>query len=325
MPPHRRAVGFVFQEYALFPHLTAAGNVDRRRSGIVPRAERRSRARSSCSDRVQPAGQGASPAAANCPAASVSAWRSPGRWPVSRPSCFSTNRLPPSIARCGGALQDEIDALRRTLDIPLILVTHDFDDVVRLATHVLILEHGQGVAHGPVTTLMSRPDLAWLREAVGLGSVFEATVCERYRRSRTVRAVVRRRHAAGSRAPAPDRHGGPRPHPGPRGDPRDASARGAEPAQRPVRHRVGASRRSRLRPRHRPGRRRPRAAAGRGDARTRSTGWVSPSAAPVYALVKSVSIDVLTVETPIDRASSSGKLWSPRASSPRVTGQVESN
>ena len=39
-------------------------------------------------------------------------------------------------------LQDEIDGLRRTLDIPLILVTHDFDDVVRLATHVLILERG---------------------------------------------------------------------------------------------------------------------------------------------------------------------------------------
>ena len=37
-------------------------------------------------------------------------------------------------------LQDEIDELRRTLDMPLILVTHDFDDVVRLATHVLILE-----------------------------------------------------------------------------------------------------------------------------------------------------------------------------------------
>ena len=34
-------------------------------------------------------------------------------------------------------LQDEIDELRRTLDMPLILVTHDFDDVVRLATHVL--------------------------------------------------------------------------------------------------------------------------------------------------------------------------------------------
>src|SRR6185436_18719322 len=73
-------------------------------------------------------------------------------------------------------LQDEIDSLRRKLDVPIVLVTHDFDDVVRLATHVLLLEHGRAIACGPIATLMSRPDLAWLREAVGLGSVFEATV-----------------------------------------------------------------------------------------------------------------------------------------------------
>jgi molybdate transport system ATP-binding protein len=73
-------------------------------------------------------------------------------------------------------LQDEIDALRRTLDMPLVLVTHDFDDVVRLATHVLILEQGRTMASGPLTSLTSRPDLAWLRHAVGLGAVFEATV-----------------------------------------------------------------------------------------------------------------------------------------------------
>ena len=42
-PPHRRAVGFVFQEYALFPHLTAAGNVITA-LGHRPRAERRARA-----------------------------------------------------------------------------------------------------------------------------------------------------------------------------------------------------------------------------------------------------------------------------------------
>ena len=57
-----------------------------------------------------------------------------------------------------------------------ILVTHDFDDVVRLATHVLMLEQGRAVACGAMSTLMSRPDLSWLREAVGLGSVFDATV-----------------------------------------------------------------------------------------------------------------------------------------------------
>src|SRR5262249_245533 len=77
-------------------------------------------------------------------------------------------------------LQDEIDGLRRTLDMPLVLVTHDFEDVVRLATHVLLLEHGRAVACGPISTLMSRPDLAWLREAVGLGSVMEAGVSRVY-------------------------------------------------------------------------------------------------------------------------------------------------
>jgi molybdate transport system ATP-binding protein len=42
-PPHRRAVGFVFQEYALFPHLTAAGNVITA-LGHRPRGQRRARA-----------------------------------------------------------------------------------------------------------------------------------------------------------------------------------------------------------------------------------------------------------------------------------------
>jgi molybdate transport system ATP-binding protein len=74
------------------------------------------------------------------------------------------------------SLQNEIDGLRRTLNMPLLLVTHDFEDVVRLATHVLILEHGRTIASGAVTTLMSRPDLSWLRQAVGLGAVFDAVV-----------------------------------------------------------------------------------------------------------------------------------------------------
>ena len=56
------------------------------------------------------------------------------------------------------------------------LVTHDFDDVVRLATHVLLLEGGRGVACGRLEAVMSRPDLPWLRDAVGLGSVFDAVV-----------------------------------------------------------------------------------------------------------------------------------------------------
>ena len=42
-PAHRRAVGFVFQEYALFPHLSAMGNVITA-LGHLPRAQRHARA-----------------------------------------------------------------------------------------------------------------------------------------------------------------------------------------------------------------------------------------------------------------------------------------
>jgi molybdate transport system ATP-binding protein len=44
VPPHRRAVGLVFQDYALFPHMTALGNV-MAAMGHRPRGAREERAR----------------------------------------------------------------------------------------------------------------------------------------------------------------------------------------------------------------------------------------------------------------------------------------
>ncbi|MEQ1575284.1 MAG: molybdenum ABC transporter ATP-binding protein [Vicinamibacterales bacterium] len=172
-PPHRRAVGFVFQEYALFPHLTAAGNVIAA-LGHRPRAERQTRAEAllnlvhlagKMSQRPHELSGGERQRVALARALA----REPAVLLLDEPFA-AVDR---TVRR---RLQDEIDGLRRTLDIPLVLVTHDFEDVVRLATHVLILEQGRTVASGPVTALMSRPDLSWLREAVGLGTVVDAIV-----------------------------------------------------------------------------------------------------------------------------------------------------
>jgi molybdate transport system ATP-binding protein len=173
VPPHRRAVGFVFQEYALFPHLTAEGNVVAA-LGHLPHADRHSRAGQLLrSVRLEEKGHRRPQELSGGERQRVALARALAREPAVLLLDEPFAAVDRQVRR---SLQDEVNALRRTLDLPMILVTHDFDDVVRLATHVLLLERGRGIANGPVTTLMSRPDLAWLREAVGLGAVFAATV-----------------------------------------------------------------------------------------------------------------------------------------------------
>ena len=177
VPPHQRAVGFVFQEYALFPHLSAAGNV-MAALGHRPRTERLGRAeallqRVHLSDRMTRRPAELSGGERQRVALARALAREPAVLLLDEPFA-AVDRV---VRR---ALQDEIDALRRTLDMPLVLVTHDFEDVVRLATHVMMLERGQSLAVGAVTHLMSRPDLTWLRAAVGLGSVFNAIVAQTY-------------------------------------------------------------------------------------------------------------------------------------------------
>jgi len=177
VPAHRRKVGFVFQEYALFPHLTAVGNVTTA-LGHLPRASRRARAEallqavhlSSHVDRRPAALSGGE-------RQRVALARALAREPAVLLLDEPLAAVDRAVRR---RLQDEIDQIRRSLDIPLILVTHDFDDVVRLATHLLMLDRGRTIAAGPLEELTSRPDLTWLREAAGLGSLFEATVVRVY-------------------------------------------------------------------------------------------------------------------------------------------------
>jgi molybdate transport system ATP-binding protein len=175
-PPHRRAVGVVFQEYALFPHLTARGNV-MTALGHRPASERRARADQlldlvHLSDRHDRHPQELSGGERQRVALARALARAPAVLLLDEPFA-AVDR---NVRR---RLQDEIDELRRTLDIPLVLVTHDFEDVVRLATHLLILDRGRAIASGALADLTSRPDVPWLREAVGLGSVFDARVIRR--------------------------------------------------------------------------------------------------------------------------------------------------
>jgi molybdate transport system ATP-binding protein len=173
VPPHLRRVGLVFQDYALFPHMTALGNV-MAALGHRPPADRRARAEHLLDLVHLTAHRHAKPARlSGGERQRVAVARALARDPAVLLLDEPFAAVDRAIRR---RLQDEIDDIRRSLDIPLVLVTHDFEDVVRLATHLVVLERGAAVASGPIEELTSRPDLAWLRDSIGLGSLFDATV-----------------------------------------------------------------------------------------------------------------------------------------------------
>jgi molybdate transport system ATP-binding protein len=173
VPPHARRVGFVFQEYALFPHLSALHNVIAA-LGHRPRGERHERALEllhlvHLHERVDRRPGSLSGGERQRVAVARALAREPRVLLLDEPFAAVDRGL-------RRTLQSEIEGIRRAVDIPIVLVTHDFEDVVRLATHLAIVHAGQVIAQGSLTALTSRPDLPWLREAVGLGAVVDATV-----------------------------------------------------------------------------------------------------------------------------------------------------
>jgi molybdate transport system ATP-binding protein len=173
VPTHRRAVGYVFQESALFPHLSVGENLQ---YGLkrTPPGERRVR----FEEAVE--------------------WLGAGRLLDRRPEGLSGGeRQRVAVARALLAsprllLMDEplssldaagreeilpyLERLHAELEIPVLYVSHSQAEVLRLADHLLLLEGGRVRAEGPLAEVASRLDLLPWAPAEEPGVVLEAEV-----------------------------------------------------------------------------------------------------------------------------------------------------
>jgi molybdate transport system ATP-binding protein len=75
-----------------------------------------------------------------------------------------------------GELLPYLERLCRGLRIPIVYVSHQFDEVVRLATHVVVLEAGAVAVQGDVAELSRSPALRSIVGPDGVGAVVDAVV-----------------------------------------------------------------------------------------------------------------------------------------------------
>lgn len=171
LPPHRRRVGYVFQDARLFPHLTVAQN-------LAYGARVRRLPLTGLDRIVSLLGIGAL------------LDRRPGSMSGGEKSRVAIGRALLSGPRI--LLMDEpfaaldearkaeilpyVEALRDEMGLPILYVSHSLPEVARLATTIAVIDAGRLVAFGPAAKVLSDPETAPLMGLAEAGAILTARI-----------------------------------------------------------------------------------------------------------------------------------------------------
>ncbi|MCR9135684.1 MAG: ABC transporter ATP-binding protein [Alphaproteobacteria bacterium] len=187
IPPHRREVGLVFQNYALFPHMSVYKNVEfgLKMRGVDP-SERRSRVEEALglvklgdySERM-PAqlsgGQQQRVALA--------------RALVIRPNVLL---LDEPFGALDKQLRDhmriELRDLQRKLNISTMFVTHDQDEALSMSDRIVVMSEGTVCQVGGPNAIYEKPNSRFVADFMGRSNLFEARQVDESNDARTLDA-----------------------------------------------------------------------------------------------------------------------------------------
>jgi molybdate transport system ATP-binding protein len=183
VPARDRHIGYVFQQLALFPHLTAAENIAYGLSRL-PAAERQGRL-NAIADAFHIRGiLDRKPAQTSGGERQRTAL---ARALVTMPSLLL---LDEPLSALDHAIQSRImDDLRRWNEahrIPVVYVTHNHREVFALGERVIVLEHGRVIAVGSPHEVLDQPGRAAVASLAGFENVFDAMVVKRHEISGTM-------------------------------------------------------------------------------------------------------------------------------------------
>jgi molybdate transport system ATP-binding protein len=171
--PQFRRVGYVFQDLALFPHLTVQGNVEygllrlasaerQRRSAAILKSFRIAHLRSRRPGQIS-GGERQRVALA--------------RALVIDPAVLLLDEpLAALDAVTKSKIVDDLRTWNQEHGVPIIYVTHSREEVFALGERVIVLENGRAVAQGTPHQVMSAPRIETVAQLAGFENIFDATV-----------------------------------------------------------------------------------------------------------------------------------------------------
>jgi molybdate transport system ATP-binding protein len=166
LPPEEREIGVVFQDGALFPHLTVAQNIE---YGLRPKARDRRERRERAAGILERFG------IAHLATAKPDRVSGGERQRVALARAVATSPalllldepLSALDAVTKAAVAEELAATLAELRLPAILVSHDLEDVAGLADRVAVMDDGVIVQTGTTAELLQAPRTGFVAAFVG--------------------------------------------------------------------------------------------------------------------------------------------------------------
>ena len=169
LEPQQRRAGFVFQHYALFPHLTVARNVA---FAARPHAAQRMMERFHLASLAKRLPRALSGGERQRVALARALAAEPDLLLLDEPlsSLDAAARL---------RTRRELRALLAGAGVPSIVVTHDRTEAIALADWMAVMVEGRILQTGPIREVFARPSTAQVAEAVGVENVLPAEIVSR--------------------------------------------------------------------------------------------------------------------------------------------------
>jgi putative spermidine/putrescine transport system ATP-binding protein len=175
LPPQKREIGMVFQDYALFPHMTIADNIG---FALVERGIQREKIRSRVGElldliRLPSVGERFPAQLSGGQQQRVAVARAVAHSPR---VLLMDEPLGALDLKLREAMQAEISAIQRALKITTVYVTHDQAEAMSMSDRIAVMNDGRIEQMGSASEIYDRPSTRFVADFVGQINLIEGEV-----------------------------------------------------------------------------------------------------------------------------------------------------